>query len=154
MDESIGKVLETSLRKDLPKGKLVAKDIVSKPTPMPTFKKAKSQPKITVETIRRPQETIRESVVSSATKLVEHLTLAEHFYIDRPTPDQSEKLKVIYDYCLSQNPRTNPERTLMSVERKVGQPRLGESTLDRVYRWIRLRDEASLIDEKMKMMRR
>lgn len=76
---------------------------------------------------------------SFSTQLVGHLSLAEHFGVELPSEDDSKKLQVLWDYGEKLSP-DNPKGALQAIESRLGK---GQDTqLDRVYRWVRLREAA------------
>ena len=86
------------------------------------------------------------------TSLVGHLSLSGHFNIDLPTPEQSSKLRTIYNYASTIDPTVEPETILTQLEGRLGSPGLGESRLDRLYRWIKLKEQSISIDERLRNM--
>lgn len=83
------------------------------------------------------------------TQLVGHLSLAQHFGIDLPSDEDSDKLKLIWLHIKDVDPIANPESVLMQIERRLGSPRLGENMIDKVYRWLRLKEQSQIVNEKL-----
>lgn len=81
-----------------------------------------------------------------------HLALAPRFNLDNPTEQEKEKLAEIWAYASSMAKSDNIPDIIWEVvhlEGVLGAPRLGESRLDKVYRWAKLtRQEAEIQRQK------
>ena len=106
--------------------------------------------KIQVEDVETKSADNKKDTFAINTQLVGHLTLADHFDIDLPSKEDGDKLRLIWNYISVIDPTVDPETILLSLERRLGEPRLGESMLDKVYRWIKLSEQGQIIREKMR----
>ena len=87
------------------------------------------------------------------TDSVEHLALASRFNIESPTSEEASKLMEIWNYGKSQSETkdiTDVIWRVISLENTLGAPMLGESRLDRIYRFAKLKRQESLIQEELK----
>lgn len=91
--------------------------------------------------------------VDQAVEPTEHLALLQHFNIDIPNKQETGKLMEVWDYG-KQMSKTGDLQDIIwqviSLERTLGAPRLGESRLDRLYRWAKLKRQETQIQEQLK----
>lgn len=82
-----------------------------------------------------------------------HLAIADRFNIDIPNKQEDNKLAEIWQYAsgLSETKEISDVIwQVINLEQIVGIPRLGESRLDRLYRYAKLRRQESQIREQLK----
>jgi hypothetical protein len=58
-----------------------------------------------------------------------------------PDADIEEKVKFIYDYLL--NNGGNPEDQIVSIKTKIGVSKIGETDVDRLFKYVKLQDRAN-----------
>ncbi len=79
---------------------------------------------------------------------VEHLAIAERFNISTPTKEEDEKLATIWGYVKSKGGERGISDVIWDVinmEQTLGSPRLGETRIDKLYKYVKLRiDEARI----------
>lgn len=83
----------------------------------------------------------------------EHLAIAHRFNIQLPTKEESSKLKTIWDYVKQQGderPIGDIVWEVINMEQKLGAPSLGETRLDKLYRYVKLRVQESRIQEELR----
>lgn len=83
---------------------------------------------------------------------VEHLVLVEHFNTTMPTKEEDSKLQEIWAFAKNLSQRKDVFDTMWQVkniELALGAPKLGESRLDRIYRYCKLRRQESMIKEEI-----
>lgn len=84
---------------------------------------------------------------------VEHLAIANRFNITQPTKEENEKLSTIWDYVKSKGGEREMKDVIWDVinlEQTLGSPRLGETRLDKLYKYVRLRIDEARIREQLK----
>lgn len=80
------------------------------------------------------------------------LELVNYFGLSYPSTEEKSKLNEIWSYVRSRLPEGGTEDILSEVLRikgTVGEPRLGENQLDRVYRYVKLRKQERLIQQEI-----
>lgn len=90
---------------------------------------------------------------SPRTEPVQHLSLASRFNIDTPTREENEKLQTIWSFAAEQAQTHDLQEILWSVihlEQVLGAPKLGETRLDKVYKYIRLKRQEAQIQKELK----
>lgn len=83
----------------------------------------------------------------------EHLAIAERFNITTPNKEENEKLSTIWNYVKSQGEERSMGDIIWEVinlEQTLGAPKLGESRLDKLYRYVSLRINEARIQEQLK----
>lgn len=107
---------------------------------------------VTVESVpTNPRD--RAASGAAQTDTVSHLMAARHFNIDTPTKEEDGKLKEIWEHgkSLSQSGDLNDILwQVMHLSRTLGAPRLGESPLDKVYRWAKLKRQEIDIQSQLR----
>lgn len=86
------------------------------------------------------------------TSPVEHLSIASRFNIDTPTKEEDAKLSTIWSYVKQQgSERSIPDIIwdVINLEQTIGSPRLGETRLDKLYRYVNLRIQESRIQSEL-----
>lgn len=144
MDQSIGSSVEANLSKA--QFKPVTKSIVSEPSAKP-----KPLPKIQVEELEAPKA--RNTAVNEVVpqEPLAALGILSHFNIDTPTDEERKKLSAIWDYVSSDGASKNKALLkLVTLKNKLGQPRIGETVLDRVYRFVSLKQQEMLLQQELK----
>lgn len=113
--------------------------------------KIESEPlEIQVEDLPK-QDTQAE--VDPTVEPTEHLALLQHFNIDIPNKQETGKLQEIWEYGKKMSKSGDIQDVIwqvMHLERTLGAPRLGESRLDRLYRWAKLKRQETRIAEELK----
>jgi len=87
------------------------------------------------------------------TEPVQHLALARRFDIDIPNKTEDGKLKEIWNYGYRMSTSKEiPDIVwqVISMEQALGTPRAGESRLDRLYRYAKLKRQEAQIQEELK----
>lgn len=82
-----------------------------------------------------------------------HLALASRFNIDMPNKQEDGKLAEIWAYAQSKAGSENIPDIIWEVihlEGVLGSPRLGESRLDRLYKYAKLRRQEAQIQQELK----
>lgn len=98
------------------------------------------------------QDNVKQPTTRAATG-VEHMAIAERFNITTPTKEESEKLSSIWSYVKQQGEeRSIPDIVwdVISLEQKIGSPKIGESRLDKLYRYVNLRVQEARIQEELR----
>lgn len=106
---------------------------------------------VIVEDLPNNQESSPEP--SQNVDSINHLILTSHFDISSPSKEDENKLRTIYEHGLTLSKTGEPHDVLwqvMNLRRSLGAPRLGESSLDRVYRWSKLKAQQNHIEQELK----
>lgn len=93
------------------------------------------------------------SQTDQPTNEIAHLSIAQRFGVENPNKQDDNKLAEIWDYVRQNSGKTEiPDLVweVMHIENQIGTPRIGESRLDKVYRYCKLRRQASIIDGQLK----
>lgn len=99
----------------------------------------------------RPPENV--TTVASSTDSVEHMAIAQRFNIDTPTKEENEKLQTIWSWVKQKGGERSTSDVIWDVinlEGTVGSPKLGETRLDKIYKYVRLRINEARIQEQLK----
>lgn len=109
---------------------------------------------ITVENIpEEPANKIPEPPTN--TERVEHLILAPQFRIDSPDKEQNGKLAEVWNLAKQLSKTGETYDVIWQVKHlmmTLGAPTPGESTLDRVYRYAKLKRQESMIQAELKRL--
>lgn len=84
---------------------------------------------------------------------ITHLAIASRFNIDIPNGEEDKKLAEIWQYASSLSQTKDIQDIVWQVinlEGTLGAPRLGETRLDRLYRYAKLRRQAAQINQELK----
>lgn len=87
------------------------------------------------------------------TEGIEHLIIASHFNIDTPNKTEDGKLREIWEHARSLSKVGSAQDIIwqiINLQRSLGAPRLGESPLDKVYRWAKLKRQQQHIEEELR----
>ena len=106
---------------------------------------------ITVESVPETPQSV--TTVGSNPNPIEHLAIAERFNIDHPTKQEDEKLATIWDYVKAQGGERSMSDVIWDVinlELTLGSPRLGQTRLDQLYKYVRLRIGEARIQEQLR----
>lgn len=90
---------------------------------------------------------------SIGTDTSEHHLISRHFGIDMPDTAETGKLKEIWEYGKGMSKTGDVQDVIWQIihlQRTLGAPRLGESPLDKVYRWAKLKRQERNIQEELK----
>lgn len=107
---------------------------------------------IQIETVN-PTEPAIKTPTSTAHTQVEHLAIAERFNITTPTKDENDKLSAIWSYAKQlgpERPMSDVIWDVINLEQTLGSPKLGETRLDKLYRYVNLRIQEGRIKEQLK----
>lgn len=112
-------------------------------------------PDIIVEDIpQEEQPNSSPTVVSSKPDEVEHLAIANRFNLTSPvTKEDNEKLQTIWSYVKQkggERPIQDIIWDVINLEGVIGSPHLGETRLDKLYKYVRLRLNEARIQEQLK----
>lgn len=83
------------------------------------------------------------------------MSIARRFNIDTPTKEEEGKLIEIWQHGKSLSKTGDIQDVMwqiMHLQRTLGAPRLGESPLDKVYRWAKLKRQQADIEEELKVV--
>lgn len=100
--------------------------------------------------VESPEAAARKDAVS-------HLAIKDRFNIDNPTQQEEKKLAEIWAYAsrIAESEDINDIIwEVIHLEGVLGAPRLGESRLDRLYRYAKLRKQESVIKQELKEVAR
>jgi len=108
---------------------------------------------ITVEDL--PEDSLQTQSPQSAARSdsVAHMALADRFNVSNPTKEEEGKLAEIWAHAQGLAKSENIQDVIWEVihlEGMLGAPRLGESRLDRLYRYAKLKRQESYIQEELK----
>jgi hypothetical protein len=107
---------------------------------------------IVVEDLSDGQEPT-SAVPAQPTSSIEHLAIASRFNADPDNKEDNKKLAEIWQFAKS---KSNSQEIndliweVMHLESILGATRIGESRLDRVYRYCKLRRQESIIQQELK----
>lgn len=108
---------------------------------------------ITVEEL--PSKDIQSPQAVARSEPIAHLALAPRFQIDMPNKQEDGKLSEIWAYAQGVAKSENIPDIIWEVihlEGVLGAPRLGESRLDRLYRYCKLKRQERTIQEQLKSL--
>lgn len=94
-----------------------------------------------------PQELV------SAPDSVEHLILSQRFELESPSKTEDGKLREIWHFAKGKSPTKDIPDVMwqvMHLESIIGPPQLGESRLDKLYRYCKLRRQEAQIQSELK----
>ena len=100
-----------------------------------------------------PQDAAPVTQTERSADHIEHLAIANRFNISTPTKEENEKLQTIWSYVKQQGderPMSDIIWEVISLEQTLGAPKLGETRLDKLYRYVKLRVQESRIQEQLK----
>lgn len=107
--------------------------------------------KVQVEDLPQEKNESPKTVVGS--EPLEHMMIANRYNVDTPNKDESKKLMEIWEYGKNISKTKDSQDVIwqiMHLEGVLGAPKLGESKLDKVYRWVKLKKQESMIQEELK----
>lgn len=93
------------------------------------------------------------SPVAEARGDIAHLAIANRFNIDTPDKQEEGKLSEIWAFAKAQSKSEDIQDVIwevMHLESMLGSPRLGESRLDRIYKYCKLRRQEAQIQQELK----
>lgn len=102
-----------------------------------------------------PQKQIQSPQAASRGEPVVHLALAPRFNIDTPNKQEEGKLAEIWAYCQAMAKSENIQDIIweaIHLEGVLGAPRLGESRLDRLYRYTKLKRQEAQIQNELRQV--
>lgn len=83
---------------------------------------------------------------------ISHLAIANHFNVENPNKEEEKKLREIWNFgkTISDTGEiTDVMWQVMHLSRTMGAPRLGETLLDKVYRWAVLKRQEKEIQAEL-----
>ncbi len=92
------------------------------------------------------------SAAARPTSPLGSLELVEYFGIGYPSSEEKRQLDELWSYARKLSPEGSTEDYISEVLRikgAVGAPRIDEKLLDRVYRYVKLRKQESLIQQEI-----
>jgi len=107
---------------------------------------------ITVENLPDSQKPIQSPQATARTEPVAHLALANRFGIDIPNKEEDGKLAEIWAHAQGIAKSADVQDILWEVihlEGVLGAPKLGESRIDRLYRYAKLRRQEAQIQGEL-----
>ncbi len=108
---------------------------------------------ITVEPLPDSQQPVQSPVAAARSEPIAHLSLAPRFGIDTPNKQEESQLAEVWAYAQSKAKSENIPDIMWEVvhlEGVLGSPKLGESRLDRLYRYAKLRRQEAQIQTELK----
>lgn len=106
-----------------------------------------------VEDLPESEQPIQSPQAAARSEPVAHLALAPRFNIDIPNEQEENKLAEVWAYATGVAKTENISDIIWEVihlEGVLGAPRLGESRLDRLYRYAKLKRQEAKIQEDLK----
>ncbi len=106
---------------------------------------------IQIETIDDAPQAV--TTVATTQNPSEHLAIAERFNIQLATKEENEKLSTIWGYVKAKGGEREMSDVIWDVinlELQLGSPKLGESRLDRLYKYVKLRMGEARIQAELK----
>lgn len=106
---------------------------------------------IVVENLPQTDVQTGQSAAES-TNPVAHLAIAQRFNIGTPTKEEEGKLIEIWEHGKTLSKTGDMQDVMWQIihlQRTLGAPKLGESPLDKVYRWAKLKRQQSQIEEEL-----
>ncbi len=101
-----------------------------------------------------PDNTPVQSVQAAArTEPIAHMALAPRFGIDAPTDQENKQMSEVWALAQSVAKSESIQDVIWEVihlEGVLGAPRLGESRLDRLYRYAKLKRQEAQIQSELK----
>lgn len=109
---------------------------------------------ITVEDLPdESQKPIQSPLAAARSSSISHLAIKDQFSIDIASGEEEGKLQEIWAYAKSMANSEDINDVVYEVihlKGKVGQPRLGESYLDRAYRYCKLKRHEAITQEQLR----
>lgn len=93
------------------------------------------------------------TTVPAQTDSAEHLVIAERYNINIPTKEENEKLQTIWEWVKQQKgerPIQDVIWDVINLEGTIGSPKLGQTRLDKIYKYVRLRLNEARIQQELK----
>lgn len=107
---------------------------------------------VTVENIPEGQS-IQSPQAAARTEPIAHLALSGRFNIDSPTDEENKKMAEVWAFAQGVAKSADIQDVIWEVihlEGVLGAPRLGESRLDRLYRYAKLKRQEAQIQSELK----
>jgi len=107
---------------------------------------------IQVEEIPKDEKPALGAEPAILTDPVEHLSISRHFNVDTPNKEEDGMLREVWAHGKAMSELGSIPDVIwqiMHVEQTLGAPKLGESRLDRVYRYAKLRRQEQMIQEQL-----
>lgn len=107
---------------------------------------------ITVEPLDNQQPT-QSPLAAARSDPIAHMALAPRLNIDAPSDDDNKKLAEVWAYAQGVAQTNDIQDTIWEVihlEGVLGAPRLGESRLDRLYRYAKLKRQEAQIQSDIR----
>lgn len=93
------------------------------------------------------------TTVPAQTDSGEHLAIAGRYSITIPTKEEDEKLQTIWGWVKQQKgerPIQDIIWDVINLEGTIGSPNLGQTRLDKLYKYVKLRINEARIQEQLK----
>lgn len=106
-----------------------------------------------IQTEDLPEQSVQSPQSIARSEPIAHLALAPRFNIDTPNKQEEGKLAEIWAYCQGMAKSENIQDIIweaIHLEGVLGAPRLGESRLDRLYRYTKLKRQEAQIQSEIK----
>lgn len=107
---------------------------------------------ITVENVSDNTNNVSQ-VTAQTSDPVQHLAIAQRFNITTPTKQEDKMLQEIWSFAAEKGQTNDISDIIWNVinlEGTIGAPRLGESRLDKLYRYVKLRRQEAQIQEELR----
>jgi hypothetical protein len=108
---------------------------------------------VVVENISDDGQDIQSPQAAARSDSVAHLALANRFNLSSPSKEEEGKLAEIWAHAKTMARTEDIQDVIwevMHLENVLGSPRLGESRLDRLYRYTKLKRQEAQIQSELK----
>lgn len=99
------------------------------------------------------QPPVNITTVPAQTDNLEHLAIAQRYNITTPTKEENEKLQTIWNWVKQKGGERSIQDVIWDVinlEGTIGSPNLGQTRLDKIYKYVRLRINEARIQEQLR----
>jgi hypothetical protein len=82
-----------------------------------------------------------------------YYSLLKHFELDKVDPEQTEKLKTIWNWVISRSPSNSIDEAGLMLQRlqsELGVPPINMDRLEQVYQYVRLDEARGVTEEEVK----
>lgn len=108
-----------------------------------------------VEDLPDSEKPIQSAQAAARSNPISHLAIADRFDITMPNKQEENQLSEIWAYAQGlAKSESIPDIVweVINLENRLGSPRLGESRLDRLYRYCKLRKSEEQIQNEIKSL--
>lgn len=99
------------------------------------------------------QSEARSPAAPISTSPVDHLMISSQFNVENPSKEESDKLITIWEHAKELS-KTGTHQDIIwqviNLRSSLGAPSLGESSLNKVYRWAKLKAQEKMIQEQLR----